>query len=384
MAAETIEQRIIETGGKTTGFDCLRITLATLIVAWHTIPICYGSAFEHTFVTGWPRPFRAIVLPMFFALSGFLVAGSLERCKTLISFLGLRALRLLPALIVESVIAIFVIGFLFTSLPKFEYLHNRHTWTYLLNIVGDIHYLLPGVFTGLPTTFVNSQLWTLPFEMGSYAAISVIVVFFSYKTKWRLLLWVALAQVAIIALAVLKPEEDTGAMTGRELILAFLYGIAIFRFREQVPLSRVWLAASAVATIGLLSFNVTFPIAALPAAYLTVALGLTNPRVPTWLSKNDFSYPIFLYGFPLQQATYALLPWSRTWWLNFIVSMVPILIIAWMSWNWVERPTGKRVRPWIYKGETAIMRRLHLTAQFGLGLLPPGMRPRWASADRKA
>jgi peptidoglycan/LPS O-acetylase OafA/YrhL len=54
---------------------------------------------------------------MFFALSGFLVAGSPERSKTLLTFLGLRAIRIYPALGVEVVLSALLIGTAVTTLP---------------------------------------------------------------------------------------------------------------------------------------------------------------------------------------------------------------------------------------------------------------------------
>ena len=102
---------------------------------------------------------------MFFALSGFLVASSLERCKTLFTFLGLRAIRILPALAVEIFISALIIGPLFTTEPAKAYFAAPEFHDYFLNILGDIHYHLPGVFAANPSDAVNGQLWTVPYEM---------------------------------------------------------------------------------------------------------------------------------------------------------------------------------------------------------------------------
>jgi peptidoglycan/LPS O-acetylase OafA/YrhL len=53
---------------------------------------------------------------MFFAFSGYLVAGSLQHCRTLTGFLSLRLLRLLPALAMEVILSTLVLGSLVTSL----------------------------------------------------------------------------------------------------------------------------------------------------------------------------------------------------------------------------------------------------------------------------
>lgn len=60
------------------GFDYLRLSLAVSIVAWHTIAVCYGPQAEAPLWTQWFRPLPFFIIPAFFALSGFLVAGSLN------------------------------------------------------------------------------------------------------------------------------------------------------------------------------------------------------------------------------------------------------------------------------------------------------------------
>src|ERR1700761_3676596 len=114
---KTIQDRISETGGRSTGFDYMRLVLALAILGWHSIVTCYGSVAQDAVGASPARPLIALLLPAFFALSGFLVAGSLERSRTIPMFLGLRALRILPALAVESLISALIIGPLLTTLP---------------------------------------------------------------------------------------------------------------------------------------------------------------------------------------------------------------------------------------------------------------------------
>ena len=66
------------------GLDGLRAVAVALVIAYHLFP-------------GWIFAGGFVGVDVFFVLSGFLIAGSLERCGSLISFLGLRALRIVPA-----------------------------------------------------------------------------------------------------------------------------------------------------------------------------------------------------------------------------------------------------------------------------------------------
>ena len=127
-------------------------------------------------LTGLGRPITLSYLPMFFALSGFLVTASALRTRRLIPFLGLRVLRLLPALFVEVTLSAIILGAIFTQLPLSQYYASPMFWSYFLNIIGDIHFFLPEVFTNNNTDIVNSNLWTLPWELQCYIVMSVMIV----------------------------------------------------------------------------------------------------------------------------------------------------------------------------------------------------------------
>src|SRR5207245_877255 len=123
------------------------------------------------------RPLLRAIVPMFFTLSGFLVAGSLERCQTLISFMGLRAIRIYPALMVEVLLSAFLIGTCITSDSIKDYFTDSEFREYLLNSIGDIHYNLPAVFENNPfPRIVNSQLWTVPYELGCYLTLAGLAI----------------------------------------------------------------------------------------------------------------------------------------------------------------------------------------------------------------
>ncbi len=123
----TILDKTRERASPTAGFDYLRIGLALAVLVWHGLIISTGSAAEYQAL--WSGPLRfllAAILPMFFALSGFLVAGSLARTR-LHQFVTLRALRLVPALAFEVMLSALILGPLFTTLPLRDYLTNPNS-----------------------------------------------------------------------------------------------------------------------------------------------------------------------------------------------------------------------------------------------------------------
>ena len=150
FGGETIGQRLTATRGRTTGFDYLRAGLSISVIAFHSVLTSYGEAHTRMVWNGWWRPFIAVILPAFFALSGFLVSASLVRSKTIQEFLTLRVVRLVPALFFEVTISALILGPLLTVFTLRDYFTSRLFRAYWLNIVGYIHFQLPGLFLDNP------------------------------------------------------------------------------------------------------------------------------------------------------------------------------------------------------------------------------------------
>lgn len=366
----TIGERFAAAGNRPSGFDYLRLTLATGVVAIHTFNAVYPMSHALALWQGPLRPMLAAVLPMFFALSGFLVAGSLERSRTMVSFLGLRAIRLAPALAVDTLLAALILGPLLTALPLDAYFADPLFRLYLRNILGDVHYLLPGVFATHPTVAVNLQLWTVPWELVCYVVLTLLALFGLARRRTALLiLSVALAAVTAVALPAVYTLTERTAVPAPLLVECFLFGVVAWLYRDRIPLGRVPLIASAVLTGVLMRHPFGDLLAAIPVTYLTIALGLLNPPRTLPVASGDYSYGIFLYGFPIQQLVYALLG-PHPWWLNFLLAYPAIVLLAVFSWHCVEAP-ARRLRPALFGLEAGLLRRGEWLAPARWLLRPP-------------
>jgi peptidoglycan/LPS O-acetylase OafA/YrhL len=154
------------------GFDFLRLALAISIVSYHGIDVTQGKIAT----TGFFGLFVGSSLPMFFALSGFLVTASAQRLA-LPHFLVNRGLRIFPALLVEIFFSAVLLGAVCTSLPLAVYYTSKEFISYFLNVTGLIHYFLPGVFQDNPHKgVVNLSLWAVPWELFCYLIISVLIL----------------------------------------------------------------------------------------------------------------------------------------------------------------------------------------------------------------
>ena len=317
--------------GGATGFDYLRLGLALYVLLWHCVSVSDLEASKSVWMGAF-GPFHRSVLPMFFALSGFLVAGSFAR-NTIPAFIALRALRIVPALAVEVALTALVIGAAFTTLPLADYFGSEEFWAYFLNVAGDIHFTLPGVFDG---SAINSQLWTIPVEFQCYLALVVLgVIGLGAKRD----LFVILTLSAILLLTYTAVRNDlvkTGpAAPSLALVLSFLCGVCGYMYKDVIPRRGALLAACAVASYGCLyAGNLVF-LSPLPIAYVTIFVGLAKlPR----LKWGDLSYGLYLFNNPVIACVFFMTGRNANWEFLLAVGLPLTLAFAYLSWTLIERP----------------------------------------------
>lgn len=339
---ETVASILTRHRGSTTGFDYLRIGLAVAVVCWHAILTTQGG--DRDIWAGLWRPLPAVILPMFFCLSGFLVAGSLFRTATLGEFLLLRVIRLVPALLVEVILCALILGPLLTTLPLAEYFSASQFHSYFLNILGIVHLELPGLFPGNPfPDVVNINLRTLPSELQCYILLAGLALL---RLTPRAIAMAVIA-VGLMLLATWQIMPQGAVMqnvppTGKSLILAFLFGVVFFLNQQRIPHS-LPLFVVALTLMVLLLLRADTQYLALPfLAYVTVYLGLLMPARKTFLLRGDYSYGLYLFGFPMQQM-YAMLFLPNLHWFGSIVFGLGLgLAYAAFSWHFVEKPVLQR------------------------------------------
>lgn len=322
---------------KPSGFDYLRIILACAVVIFHVTVINYGMQAQNIV---WLGPWRCVIgliLPAFFCLSGMLVAGSLERSPTLFGFLALRGIRIFPALMAEVIMSALVLGPIVTTFTIDQYFSAPEFSAYLLNAIGWVHFFLPGVFLHNPLPGVmNGQLWTVPYELRCYVALSVLALFGLHRRRLWFLLAVIALNLALVADHLLWPILEAG-VRGRILIVCFLAGVAVHLYRDRITLRADAALASAVLAVAtfftpLGAYGTPFPV-----AYLVAYLGTLNPRRLWLLQTGDYSYGIYLYAFPIQQAVAWLGPWTHHTAISLAIAFPATAAVAAFSWHGLEK-----------------------------------------------
>ena len=304
----SLGKKLAEAEFRPSGFDYMRLSLAIAVVCEHSVDISYGWDYAiNTLWQGPLRPFLKVLMPMFFVLSGF----------TLVTFLGLRVLRIYPALIVEILLSAILIGPVATTLPLSQYFSGSDFFYYLLNVTGHPHYYLPGVFEDNPLPGkVNEQLWTIPFELYCYISFAGLFLL-GIKTKRIMAPAAAVFGFASLLIFHLVRHhgffERAAASNGYILVVCFLAGVSGYLYRENIPWSKRFFVVAALAVYGLGFLQGGDFFVIFPAAYVTIFIGLSNPKRRGVLKGADLSYGIYLYGLAIQQMVVFLLPGYRQW-----------------------------------------------------------------------
>ncbi|MHC2256221.1 acyltransferase family protein [Bradyrhizobium embrapense] len=343
------------------GFDYMRVVLAATIIGLHSLNVSLGLG-EALQVQSKLRIGVAMILALFFALSGFLVTASLLRCKSLISFLGLRVLRIGPALAVETTLSAVVIGSVFTELPLAQYVADPKFHAYFLNIVGDIHYELPGVFLNNPLPrLVNCQLWTVPYELWCYVILALLAVTTIAFNRVAYLAFMVIAQIGLIGYDIYRWDVVPIQLRPHLLVFSFLAGVGFYLWRDKVPYDRtVCLFALVLCAAGMATGRGD-ALAPVPAAYVACYFGLMNPRRSWIVASGDYSYGLYLYGFVIQQCVAAFGPPAQPWYLNLLISLPLAFGIAVASWHLVEKH-ALRLRAQVERIEAAVLSRISIAA----------------------
>jgi len=199
---------------------------------------------------------------------------------------------------------------------------------------------LPGVFLDNPRAgIVNQNLWTLHAELFSYAIMAVLMVTkVVYNQRYMLSIFIGLSVLLVISKlngAVLL----NGTFNSKVLVYSFVAGIVFYHYRYSVKIRASYFIASAIFSYILLKTDLY--IISLPFIYyIMVFIGMTEfPRIG-WLQNGDYSYGLYLYGYPVQQLIVMMLPDNlREWWIVFILATPCAFFIAYFSWTYVEKPT---------------------------------------------
>jgi len=341
MKRKSIHEVMLETKGFSSGFDYLRLGLSTAVLFWHSYLTAYGLVAANNIAAQGVGYLTYWILPMFFSLSGFLVASSLERTPTIRKFLWLRVIRIYPALTVEVILSALILGLLATTYKAKDYIADPEFHRYFLNVIGYIHYNLPGVFENNPyQKIVNGSLWTVPYELECYIALALLAIIGLRKyPRAFLLIFLMITLGKTLSNIIFGYAQNSASnVSGRQLVAFFVGGVLINLNRAIIPMSGLLGLVSFIIGGCLLYSSELVYMAIFPVAYVVVWLGLQRPRKIPIVMGGDYSYGIYLYAGPIQQSAAYWTDIGKTYAGNVALAVVGVSIFSIFSWHTIEKP----------------------------------------------
>jgi peptidoglycan/LPS O-acetylase OafA/YrhL len=349
--------------GRDNAFNFLRLCFALLVMIGHAGVVGWGAAHDPVAI---PIDTGGVAVIGFFALSGFLISRSGRRAGPL-RFVWHRVLRIFPGYWVCLVATAFVLAPLL-----FWYEHGaihgfRHTGTGPIGYVyrnfltdqrqGDV----AGVTHNSPfPDSLNGSLWTLKSELTCYLLVLLLAVTtLLRRARWVVLL-LAAGLLAVIVWVNLRGVMTPGPITLVTIVnipvlnafllyylitfgLAFVLGMVADLYRSVIPFNDVLGVTSLVVTV--VSVWRGWPLfgwAIVAYVYLLLWAGVRLPRLLRRVGRrNDYSYGVYIYAFPIQQALGILGVPRFGWAFYLLTSVATVLVVAMCSWHLVEKQVMK-------------------------------------------
>ncbi len=349
--AATATGRDVSLDPRRNNFNVLRFVAASLVVLSHAFELPTGFRSHDVAFALTGQPFSWYAVNLFFVVSGYLIVASWERRSSVLAFLVARFMRLVPGLFVMLTITVVVLGAAFSTLSFGQFITDSQTWRYAAGCLSIIfvRYELPGVFSNNPVSAVNGSLWTLRYEVLCYLSVAAIGLLpgLQHIDRRRRALILSAAVVAASFALIIFDAFDLRHAGGKpamlyelaRLAMCFMLGGLYRQIETRLPLRFdivVGLLVLMMAVAGTMLFS---PVANVAVAYTTFWIAfIPKGRWISWTrSAPDYSYGVYIYAFPIQQALIAAWP-GITPLLNFVLAFAITLAAAAASWHFVEKP----------------------------------------------
>lgn len=321
--------------GKNNNLTFIRLVAALSVIYGHTPAIVAGAPADWVSVTTGYAFVGGVAVDLFFLISGFLVTASILN-NGVKNYVVSRVLRIYPALWFNLILVTFVLGSVVTTLPMGEFVTHRELWSYFSGLAFTYKggFFLPGVFTQNHSQAINGSIWSVLIEVWLYIVVLLFYIFGVMRSR-------AIFNTVFFLLVVILWTDSSylpasiNSATNLHVCLFFYIGSFLYINKDSVPVSpyfmliALFLAGITLNTekfaYGYVIFLVTF--------FCTVSF----LKHFAWIDKyGDYSYGIYLYGWPAQQLTACVFPdFSGT--QNCLTASAIAIVCGAASWHLVEK-----------------------------------------------
>jgi peptidoglycan/LPS O-acetylase OafA/YrhL len=317
--------------------NALRLAFAGLVIVSHAWPIGGFGPDPELGKVG----LGTWAVAGFFAISGYLIAASRLR-SGLGPFLWRRCLRILPGLWA----CLLVIAFVFAPIAAaVEHGPDHILSSGLLTFVGSNGLLnhvegIGGTLSNVPYAGSwDGSLWTLFYEFACYLILGAVFALPVVRRRPERCLWALFGISLAITFAVYELHRSVPFRVSWLAYLGtyFWAGALLFVYAQRVRVNLVVpFAAFATLAVACVTGHVEI-LSAIPLAFLVLWLGAVLPlqRIGR---KNDVSYGVYIYAFPVQQLL--VLAGANALGLTayILLAIVGTIPLAVASWFVIERP----------------------------------------------
>ncbi len=324
---------------RSNGFDRLRLIAATTVIWGHAYPLT-GHVSPGVLSNG----VQTLGVKVFFVISGFLITKSWQSDPDLVRFATKRFLRIMPGLVAICLLTVFAFGPVFTTVSMKQYFLHKEAYRYFWNVALFPEYALPGVFQhNVYPVAVNGSLWSLPVEVAMYVGVPIL----ASKKQDVARLALALCAISLLVLGIIfvriDPPSAIPVVWGTNIISAldtafyFYAGAVMAAWRlDRGGDVRASLFMLVVAGAFLNHYIGGEIVLALVLPYAVISFGCQHIKLgQSVIAHRDYSYELYLYGFPIQQGVVNLIGPTSAW-LNAAISLPLALLCAAISWHLIE------------------------------------------------
>ncbi len=337
-------------------FNLIRFILATLVIFSHSYGMIGIEHLEPLSKLTVNISFGSFAVDAFFVISGFLVSNSITHGGGgLLQFFAARILRIYPALIVSVFFTVFIIGTIYTTNSLTNYLLNADIYIYIIKNATFLfsltpEYYLPGMFESNlnHSTTINASLWSLPWETRLYLILGILAFVFNHKISKSVII-IAICSYLFYMLNYWFNFTGQNLQTFIRVFTLFFIGSSFFFLKDKIVMNYnrkdfFFITLSLVIYFILLILEdkkLLFIFYNLTLGYFVLYLAyFPSKNLIKFNNIGDYSYGLYIYSFPIQQAICVSLP-NMNLIPFFIVSFSITLICAILSWHFIEKPCLK-------------------------------------------
>jgi peptidoglycan/LPS O-acetylase OafA/YrhL len=320
-------------------FGFLRLLFATLVIVSHSAELIDGNRSREPLTNLFGvLTLGELAVDGFFLISGYLVVQSFEHSGSTLNYLMKRIRRIYPGFLVAYFVCVFVIA------PWVGNDLATMSFGDLASVIRKALFLRepPKVygFAGLPYPPLNGAMWTIHEEFRCYLLVILFGLIGIYRNKWIL----ALMTTALLALMEMKFDPGFSEVIGDPYSIVrflgiFCVGSLFYQLQNSIPYNTAIAAAVTVALAFCLYNSIIAESAfAVLGGYLLFwfALYLKSTVLQTINGKDDISYGVYLYAWPVQNAIIFFFGIKSPGTLT-LLTLPLVYIIGYASWRFIER-----------------------------------------------